>query len=366
MGGMLDFLNDSESDYFGNPKRVARELDLTDNYDTSSPLEQRNYLDDNFGSFTSKLPIDQPNGSIVSGGREDLYHKYSQMLEQEPASKHILDDYLGRRPTDEQYKPGIGRKIIAGLAGLGSAFGRGGPASGYAVTDKILHQPLNDAMEEYQQEGKFIDVAMRQADSTRNQQMAGILNQIRQEEQGKYNQGRLELQQGAQKLAQQRLDQQNADRLADNARREREFQANERYRQAILRLRSLHGGGDTEDKLSPFQKQGLKTYENLTKPQKADETNDELANIIHSNPDYEDLFENDPNAKTVAERNTYTPRTDLTPDQQAVVRQILDKASGKYRLLDSLGFGQDTPYPMPPKQVPMKAPSYLDRLRGLF
>lgn len=336
---MLDFLNDSEYDYFSNPKRFANDLGITDSYDTSSPLEQRNYLDDNFGNFAGKLPIDEPSGSIVSGGREDLYHKYSQMLEQEPESRRILDDYMGRRPTFDQYKPGLGKRLGSAAIGIAEGMRTGSPMAAFRASQTIADDPFNRAMYEYEKEGKFIDDAMKVADSSRNQQLAGILNTIRQQELGQYRQQQIQSRQDTLRSQQSRNDQMNADREADNARQERQFQETQRHNRA-MELKSLHGGNDTTgDKLNPFQKQGMKTYEQLTKP------DDKMAerkmrSLIAQDPSLASLFQDTSDASTFEERNRLVPRADLNPIQRMMLQNLIEKSQLDDRLLNSLGFGE--------------------------
>lgn len=90
---------------------------------------------------------------------------YSQMeLDddvQEPEEKAPMGDYqdwLGRRPKREDYKPSTGRKILAGLAGF--LAGLQNPAAGAAVTRGIAHGKYEGALQDWQEEGKAIgDVA---------------------------------------------------------------------------------------------------------------------------------------------------------------------------------------------------------------
>lgn len=253
---------DEEED-FSNPVGFAKSIGLLDSY-PDNPVEQRNYLDDNFGSVTKSLPIDQPSGSIVSGGREDLYHKYSQMLEQKPESERVLEDYMGRRPTREQFGNSLGRKILAGVVGLGTAAKQGGAAA-YKTVSGILDEPYNEAVQDYNSEGRYINDYAKLADSSRNRQMSSLLAQMRMEEVHRANQERerqtaalRDIQRQNSELGQKRLDQSEADRAKRNDLEERRFGETQRHNKAtesrlMESLNFRESKGNREKQLSPSQ-----------------------------------------------------------------------------------------------------------------
>jgi hypothetical protein len=210
--GLYDFTDPTEDEDW-NPRKMALSLGLFDNPDegqsdpqrfsqalglTNSELShqgklpQENYLDDNLGSVTRSLPIDQPNGSIVSGGREDLYHKYSQMLEQKPEGDSLLSNYLGRMPTHAGFQPsGHDRAIAAVMGGIAGL--NGGGQRGIATSQQWLDKPFEEQTQDWKGGLPLVELQAKQADSTRNRQASGILSMIRQQEVDRENKRKDEL-----------------------------------------------------------------------------------------------------------------------------------------------------------------------------
>lgn len=63
-------------------------------------------------------------------------------------------DWMGRRPTRESVKPSTGRRIAAGLAGF--LVGLKDPRLGIQLSSGIANQPYDQAMEQWQGEGKAL------------------------------------------------------------------------------------------------------------------------------------------------------------------------------------------------------------------
>lgn len=238
-----------------------------DNEDEETNSDQENYLDDSFGSFTRNLPIDQPSGSIVSGGREDLYHKYSQLLDQKPESERVLEDYMGRRPTHANYVPSGRDKLTAAVMGGIAGINHGGEA-GINTAQRWVDKPLDEALQDYNSEGKFVNEYAKLADSSRNRQMTSLLSQMRMSEQQRMDQARMQNLGSLESARKQRLaDKSSEDEFKKN-KDSRDFTALERHRRAMEAKRiglndpeSIDGVTGKGGGLDTFQKAGLREFE---------------------------------------------------------------------------------------------------------
>jgi hypothetical protein len=224
--------------------------------------EEDDLFPSNFSRVASSL--DQPSGSVVSGGKEDLYHKYSQLLEQPPESEGILKDFLGRRPTFENYQPTGMQKATAAIMGGVAGLNSGGPA-GIAAGQAWRNKPFERQQEEWKQEGQFVDDQVRSADSNRNRQLASMVAQIRQQEMDSNNRYKRE---AAELVEKHRVEKANADReerirAAKEREKDRDFDREDRQlsRKETERHNRASEARNSEDKLDPYQKAGLRTFE---------------------------------------------------------------------------------------------------------
>jgi len=281
MGG-FDFgslLGDSDEDESNPLSKVLKGLFSNGGGGLGSETSpQESSLPDSFSSFTSTL--NQPSGSVVSGGKEDLYHRYSQLLEQKPESEGVLSEYISRMPRHENYKPTGGTKLQAAGMGIAQALNSGDTNSGIAKAQEWRNKPFERQNAEYKQEGSFIDDQMRSADSARNRSLQGMLAQIKQQEvetNNRYKNEAMKTLREQQKIDSDRRkekydldrEEKRKDREAKNE--DRDFDRkdrNQRHEESLNLRRELKSFGG-EDKLDPFEKVGLEKY-------KRSKTGDEL------------------------------------------------------------------------------------------
>lgn len=329
--------DDSEDD-FNDPGKFARSLGLINDY-PSDPNQQLNYLDDNFGTFTRKLPIDQPSGSVVSGGREDLYHKYSQMLQQKPESESILENYLGRRPTREQFGNSLGRKLLAGLTGFtsGLQFGPGGqvhadPARSFAITSRIADEPFNEAMQDYNSEGRQVYDYAKLKESSRQRELAGMVSQIRMQETERANRAREAgvdvlrgIQSDREKAYAQGILDRTSEREAGRQFRQSQLEETTRHNKAMESLGQEKidkpGRGTTNKPLSPEQQTAA-----MKLAQKRLEMSDpRYAQMLQSLKDNPSQFLSDTPPSDPNEQQNWANNRRLYSIYQSVMQQLMNR-----------------------------------------
>lgn len=98
----------------------------------------------NRGGMNADFSGGNSNPFPVDSFRND---SFSSMLSQFPQSQGFME-LLSQQPRREDFKPSLGRKIGAGLAGIASSFGN--PNSGGDVAFNILNRPFQRANEDYQ------------------------------------------------------------------------------------------------------------------------------------------------------------------------------------------------------------------------
>lgn len=261
--GLLDNPDEGQSD----PQRFSQALGLTDSELSHQGKLPENYLDDNLGSVTRSLPIDQPSGSIVSGGREDLYHKYSQMLEQKPEGDSLLSNYLGRMPTHAGFQPSGHDRAVAAVMGGISGLNKGGMA-GISTSQQWLDKPFEESTQDWKGGLPLVELQAKQTNSEKQRQAAGILSMIRAQETERENRRKDDLTSYLRDTQRNNSTNRRDKNLADASRGDQNYQETVRHHKAIENKISGRGSsraGSVGEKLSPYDKIGLREYERSSK-----------------------------------------------------------------------------------------------------
>lgn len=153
-----------------------------------------------FNRFSEQSP---QIGEYLDPNDPDLL-KYQELASSPTGSENLISEYIGARPTREQYSPSIGRRMAAFLIGTLSGTGARG-AQGF------VDQPYNYAEEEWTNEGRNIASRARLIDAERNRELQALKFTLGTKERG---------------LRAKSVDEfkreQEARRLADNVAREEE------------------------------------------------------------------------------------------------------------------------------------------------
>ena len=80
--------------------------------------------------------------------------RYQDLSSQEPRSKGFIEDYLSRRPSLEDYKPSLGRKL--GAFALGALSGLRDPNLAYTNAQRVRMDPYVSQLTDWQGEGQGI------------------------------------------------------------------------------------------------------------------------------------------------------------------------------------------------------------------
>ena len=90
-----------------------------------------------------KLPSRDLTGTIELSNKSDMLPDRQQSGPQSAFDRYM--DLVSNMPARDDYRPSIGRKIIAGLVGAATGFGSGG-ARGYQIAQDIVGDPYNQAV----------------------------------------------------------------------------------------------------------------------------------------------------------------------------------------------------------------------------
>lgn len=80
--------------------------------------------------------------------------RYQEMSAEAPRSKGFIEDYLSRRPSLEDYKPSLGRKL--GAFALGALSGLRDPGLAYQNAQRVRMDPYQSQLTDWQAEGQGI------------------------------------------------------------------------------------------------------------------------------------------------------------------------------------------------------------------
>jgi|WetSurMetagenome_2_1015567.scaffolds.fasta_scaffold231705_2 hypothetical protein len=117
------------------------------------------------GQYTNPRPAD-----YYFKEDDPYYQAYLRKSQEAPQSESLIRDYLSRRPEEENYKPGIWRKMGGFLLGALS----GNPTQAYKSAQQFTQDPYNDAMSEWTDEGKRIDTQARLSDAARTRELGAM------------------------------------------------------------------------------------------------------------------------------------------------------------------------------------------------
>lgn len=181
-------------------------------FDFGEDLESNRFLD-LYSRFAGGNNLDF--GQYLDPKDPDVL-KYQQLSASPTGSEELISEYVGRRPTYEDYSPGLGRKMAAFLLGTFS----GSPGNAYNLAQKHLYAPYERAYTDWKGEGTGISSRARLMDAERQRELTAakfglqqkastlkakssdearrlaesrrLANEVQQEEQWKENQRRME------------------------------------------------------------------------------------------------------------------------------------------------------------------------------
>lgn len=97
---------------------------------------------------------------------------YQRRSMEPTGSEALLRDYVSRRPTYEEYEPGLGRKMASFL--LGTLSGVGNPARGYEIAQQHKYMPIRQAFSDWENEGQNLPAIARTMEAERGRELAGM------------------------------------------------------------------------------------------------------------------------------------------------------------------------------------------------
>lgn len=115
----------------------------------------------------------------------EAYQRYKQLLLQPAPSEAIIQSMQASRPNREDYKPNTITKILAAMAGFST--GTKNPGAGISTARKLLDQPYESALSDYNQDNQGKLEAARMQDSAFNRKLTSSqfdLNEERQRRAG--------------------------------------------------------------------------------------------------------------------------------------------------------------------------------------
>ena len=122
--------------------------------------------DSDFMSFYHMFSQDPSlnfGGSYLDPNDPEL-QEYQKLAASPTGSEDLIRDYVGRRPSFEDYHPGTGRKLAAFLLGTLSG-------GGYNAAQKHLYAPLEQNIEDWEREGTGITSRARLLDAERQREL---------------------------------------------------------------------------------------------------------------------------------------------------------------------------------------------------
>lgn len=130
-------------------------------------------------------------GNGVDSGQDpqamdsEAYQRYKQLLLQPAPSEAIIQSMQASRPKREDYEPNTMTKILAAMSGFTA--GTKNPVAGVATAKKMLDQPYEDALGDYNTDNQGKLEAARMQDSAFNRKLTSSqfdLNEERQRRAG--------------------------------------------------------------------------------------------------------------------------------------------------------------------------------------
>lgn len=141
----------------------------------------------NAGGITNRFRSLRPDsinaqGAIPSNDLSDYWDPtaskaYRDLAASSPASEGLIQSYLSKMPTREQYEPGFGRKMAGFL--LGTLSGRPD------ATSKFLDAPYMDALADWKQQGTSVQNEARLADASRSRELGAMKYDLDAQAKGK-------------------------------------------------------------------------------------------------------------------------------------------------------------------------------------
>ena len=264
-------------------------------------------------------------------------------------------DWLSQRPTREAYEPGTGRKIAAGL--LGFLGGLQNPEAGYKITRGILDKPYDEAVEDWQQEGKGLGEVGKLAQDmseTGRKRASDVMSFMTAEERNAAARAATDQRERAENLR-------HADRVAAAKTNEDKAAEDERHNKAMEEIdqtrNSIAGrlAGAREKTADAYAQrvtdlgEGKGTQKKIGSYSDMNEAlNDSLQEMEAQYPDLEKYFDIKDNPQTGLK--TYVPKTGLAPVDQMRMEAMLKDAKARARKkLEGLWGVEDLPdTEMPP------------------
>lgn len=164
--------------------------------DNLQNLDSTNSADANPQISQALASANQPNNlQNPQNFQTPILDKYSQFLNQAP------------NPNDPRFKPGFGRKLVAGLSGLGAS----SPSEALGVQNYILDEPYNKEMQNYSTKAKLYgegaNIEERSITNKRLMQHEAQMDEVRRIHQDEINRANA----AKEDLTQQLRDRQNMD-----------------------------------------------------------------------------------------------------------------------------------------------------------
>lgn len=95
--------------------------------------------------------------------------RYQEMSAEAPRSKGFIEDYLSRRPSLEEYKPSLGRKL--GAFALGALSGMRDPGLAYQNAQRVRMDPYQNQLLDWQAEGQGINARAKSLDEAQKNEL---------------------------------------------------------------------------------------------------------------------------------------------------------------------------------------------------
>lgn len=142
-------------------------------------------MDDEFSGLT--LPDEDPDSQFLnlfnrfSGQYPDIGQflkpddpdllAYQRRSTEPTGSSELINQYISRMPTHEQYEPSLGDKLKATLVGM---FAGGGPEGAYRRASEYVEEPYKEALGEWKTEGSNIATRAHLMDTERQRELAAM------------------------------------------------------------------------------------------------------------------------------------------------------------------------------------------------
>jgi len=104
------------------------------------------------------------------------YKNYINLTSSPTGSSDLINQYINRKPTREQFDPSFGRRMAAFAVGMLS-----GPHAGYEMAQNVLNDPYNKAVKDWKDEGADISTRARLLDAERQRQITAAKYGLQQE-----------------------------------------------------------------------------------------------------------------------------------------------------------------------------------------